>query len=56
MENKVVSLNNVIFELYKAALCGEISQAEFVKVKSIIKRSKACTHEIKTDNMEAHND
>lgn len=40
MENKVVSLNNVIFELYKSALAGEITQSEFLRAKSIVKRAK----------------
>ena len=40
MENELVSLSNIIFELYKAALNGEITQDEFVKVKRIVKRAR----------------
>ena len=41
MESELVILSNVIFELYKAALNGEITQDEFVKVKRIVKRARA---------------
>ena len=41
MESELGILSNVIFELYKAALNGEITQDEFVKVKRIVKRARA---------------
>ena len=37
METEYVVLSNVIFELYKAALAGEITQDEFVRAKRIVK-------------------
>ena len=40
MGAEVVYLSNVIFELYKAALAGEITQDEFVIVKDIVKRAR----------------
>ena len=41
MEIKLVVLSNIIFELYKATLNGELTQDEFVKVKRIVKRARA---------------
>lgn len=40
MEIEYVVLSNVIFELYKAALAGEITQDEFVRAKRIVKRAR----------------
>ena len=36
----LVARNNVIYELYKAALDGEISKEVFAKVKEIVHRAK----------------
>jgi hypothetical protein len=46
MGSEVVYLSNVIFELYKAALAGEITQDEFSTVKDIVKRARV----VRTDD------
>lgn len=40
MGAEVVYLSNVIFELYKASLAGEITQEDFFKMKDIVKRAR----------------
>ena len=40
VKSEYVVLSNVIFELYKAALAGEITQDEFVRAKRIVKRAR----------------
>ena len=41
MNQDLVYRSNVLFELYKATLSGEISRDEFVKVSKIVKRARA---------------
>lgn len=48
-ETEVVSISNVIFELYKAALSGEITQDDFEKLKCIVKRAKVYKQEIELE-------
>lgn len=45
MGSELVCLGNVIFELYKASLNGEIAQNEFFKVKEIVKRARVIEKE-----------
>ena len=40
MPDDFVYRKNVMYEFYKAALSGEITQSEFCKAKEIIKRAK----------------
>ena len=38
--NDLVYRENVVFELYRACLKGEISKEEFIRAKNIVRRAK----------------
>lgn len=40
MESKVIAYSNAVLVLYRAVLNGEVTQEEFFKIKSILKRCK----------------
>lgn len=51
MSNEIVCIGNVIFELYRAALNGEITTSTFFTVKNIVERARIIPRQEIIDTM-----